>query len=170
MSVERGESARVHHHHVTSVAAEPASPAAAHREVVDDAAVRGVDRGSVVGGQVDATVEVMTWTGGIVGLERIAGAAEALGDDPVHRPLPFPRRAGPEAFMDERRDLRLEGGPLRSHASQQPLELRLDGGDLLLPGRSPSGCWLTWKRSETPSRRRSRRSSMKASGPARRGN
>src|SRR5438477_9811564 len=101
MSVERGESARVHHHHVASVAAEPAAPATAHGEVVDDAAVRGVHRGSVIGGEVDATVEVKTWTAGIVRLERIAGAAEALGDDPVHRPLPFPGRARPEAFMDE---------------------------------------------------------------------
>src|SRR5256885_8277945 len=133
MSVERGEAARVHHHHVASVAAEPAAPAAANGEVVDDAAVRGVHRGSVIGGQVEAAVEVMTWTGGIVWLERIAGAAEALGDDAVHRPLPFARRAGPEALMDERGDLRLEGGPLRFHVGQQPLELRLDGGDLLLP-------------------------------------
>src|SRR6202022_1611657 len=132
MPVERGEAAGVHHHHVAAVTAQPASPEAAHGEVVHDAAVGGVHRGSVIGGNVDPTMEVMTRTGWIERLEWIAGAAEALGDDAVHRPLPFAGRTGAEAFMDERGDLRLQRSPLRFGVGQHLLELRFDGGDLLL--------------------------------------
>src|SRR5207245_3087463 len=94
MSVERREAASVDHHYIAAVTAQPGSPAAAHGEVVHDAAVRGMHRGSVIGGDVDAAVEVMSRAGGIVGLERITGAAEALGDDAVHGPPPFARGAG----------------------------------------------------------------------------
>src|SRR6202171_1722056 len=132
MSVERDEAAGVHHHHVAAVTAQPAPPAAAHGEVVHDAAVRGVHRSSVIGGQVDPAVKVMTRTAWIERLEWVAGTAEALGDDAVHGPLPFAGRAGPEAFMDERGDTRLQGSPLRLHVGEHSLELRLDGGDLLL--------------------------------------
>src|ERR1700682_883276 len=77
MSVERDEAAGVHHHHVAAVTAQPASPAAAHGEVVHHAAVRGVHRSSVIGGPVDPAVKVMTRTAWI---ERVAwGACTAAG-------------------------------------------------------------------------------------------
>src|SRR5258708_13987894 len=111
MPVERREAAGVHHDHVASVTAQPASPGAAHGEVVHDAAVRGVHRGAVISGEVDPTMEVMARTGRIVRLEWIAGAPEARGDASLKPPLPFAGRAGPDAFMAERARLPLPGPP-----------------------------------------------------------
>src|SRR5713101_10067847 len=117
-----------------AVAAQPATPDAPHGEVVHDPAVGGMHRRAVGGGDVDATVEVMAGAGGIVGLEGVAGTTEALRNGAVHRPLPLTGGARAVALFDQGRDLGLQGGPLRLHLLQLPLELRLDGGDLLLAG------------------------------------
>src|ERR1700682_6393830 len=132
--VERGEASCMDDDHVAPVPTEPASPAAAHREVVHDAAVGGMHRGAIVGGDVEAAMEMLAGAAGLVGLERIAGATETLGKGTVQRPLPLAGRACTGALPNQGPDLRLQGGPLRLHLGQLLLELCLDGGDLLLAG------------------------------------
>src|SRR3979411_3262245 len=122
--IERDEPSGVDDRHVAPVATESASPAAPHREVVHDAAVGGVHGGAIVGGEVEAAMEVLAGAAGLVGLERIAGAPKTLGDDAVHGPFPLAGRACAEAFADQAGNLRLQRGSLRLHLGDTPLGLR----------------------------------------------
>src|SRR2546430_15925886 len=96
MAIEGGEPAGMDHHDVPPVAAQSARvPGACHSEVVDDAAVRRMNGGAVVSRDVEAAVEVVAGTAGVVRVARVTWGGASPGGDPVDPPHPLARVTRP---------------------------------------------------------------------------